>query len=94
MFLPEFISIYFRPESIEKFEELVEMINIYSYLKYFELNQRKDKISVKEKNDHIRFLKKTYLINFYFKKVSKKSKYLFNELLKNLELDKEAAKSD
>jgi len=78
-------KIYF---SKERFEELTETIDIYVFLKYFELYQTDEKISAKEKNNHLRFLKKTYLIKTYLTNSSEKSKYLLNELLRNLKLEK------
>ena len=75
--------------SKERFEELINFLFLFSYIKYFELNNGKKELTVKEKNKMIRFFRKVNLLRKYFIKTSTKSKYLLKELKKNLTVKKD-----
>jgi glycosidase len=70
--------------SKEKFEDLIEIFFIYSNIKYSELIIKNGQLTVKEKNNYLRFVRKTNQLRKYLLKISIKSKYLFKDLQKNL----------
>lgn len=74
---------YFSKENLEEF---LDCLNIYSSLKYQEILIKNDKLRTKQKSKIVGFLKKTYSINQYIKKLAKTKGYLFDDFLKELNI--------
>lgn len=74
---------YFRKESLE---ELLDCISIYTAFRYNKVLIKNYKLKDKQKLEILRFLKKTYSVNKYIKKLAKTSNYLFEDFLKKLDI--------
>ncbi len=70
--------------SKERFEELINFLFFFSFVKYYDLNIKEKEPATKEKNNTKKFFRKVNLLRKYFIRTSTESKYLLKALKKNL----------
>jgi hypothetical protein len=72
--------------SKERLDDFIDTVVHWNNLKYLEIVRQDHKSNIKQKNEYVRFAKKSFMIGNYLKKQSQKSEYLYKNLAENLGL--------
>lgn len=71
----------------ERFDEFISLLILWANLKYFKINRSRFKSITSFNTAMIRFSKKVFSLGRYLKSQSDKSEYLYDKLLKNIDLE-------